>query len=336
MGGNALSKPGLRLEKDNYFKVVDSTLKSLKSLYPEGNIIEIKAYAEKPDFGDLDILIYTKNYDPGIAAKALDAKEYSPNGPVTSLGVSLAHLGFDSQDLFQIDLIFQDIAGFEFASNYFSNNDSGNLFGRIAKSMFTVLRHDGLYFYHREGDYKFREILLTQKYDEALKYIGYNPESFKQGFNTLEDIFKYTVSSEFFNKSIYALENRNYKAKVRDRKRKTYMEFLKWCETSENLPEYVFPEDKKLWLPRICEYFPNFSKDYAKSLSDLEESRKIREVFSGAWVSKVSGFEGKKLGALMQRIKSQFSSFDEFKTYLLSSTEEDLRRKVLTEMEFIT
>lgn len=336
MGGNALSRPGLRLDKETYFKVVESTLSRLKSIYPEGSILDIKAYSQKPDFGDLDVLIYTKNYDPQTAAEALSAKEYAPNGPVTSLGVCLSHLGFDPEDLFQIDLIYQDVEGFEFASNYFSNNDSGNLFGRIAKSMYTVLRHDGLYFYHREGDYKFREILLTQNYDEALRYIGYDPAKFQQGFETLEDIFKFTVSSEFFNKSIYALENRNYKAKVRDRKRKTYMEFLKWCETAQNIPEYVFPENKEVWLSRIKEYFPKFSIDYAKSISDLEESRKIRQIFSGSWVSEVSGFEGKKLGALMQRIKSQFSTTEEFKSYLLSTTEQDLKQKVLAEMQFIT
>lgn len=335
MGGNALSRPGLRLNRDDYFKVVESTLKILQALYPTGKVIDIKAYSEKPDFGDLDVLLYTEKYDPLVASNALGAKEYAPNGPVTSLGISLEHLGFNSDELFQVDLIFQDLPGFDFASNYFSNNDSGNLFGRIAKSMFTVLRHDGLFFYHREGDYKFREILLTQDYEEALKYIGYNPSKFKQGFNTLEDIFKFTVSSEFFNKSIYALENRNYKAKVRDRKRKTYMEFLKWCENATGLPEYAFPENKEVWIPRMIEYFPKFSQDYMQSIYDLNESRKVREIFSGAWVSEVSGFEGKRLGALMQRIKSQFPTNEAFKNFLLTSSKEELVQKVISEKAFI-
>lgn len=330
MGGNALSCTSVRLTKKNYERLAAECVAKLRSLYPTARVNDVVAYRSKPDFGDLDVALDAENYDPFEAAEALGAVEVVRNGPVTSIGVKVRpELAELDGNVFQVDLIKLGAPEYDFALSYYSNNDAGNLVGRIAKSLFTSHRHDGLYFYHREGDYKFREILLTRDYAKALSFLGYDPARFAEGFESLEDIFQFVVSTEFFNSEIYLLENRNYRARVRDRKRKTYCEFLKWCEVTPGLPAYAFPEDKSAWLPRIVEHFPQFEADYAQSLADLAEQRAVKAKFNGEWVSQVTGLQGKELGFLMKRFKESFRSPAEQGAYVLARRRDELAQELL-------
>jgi hypothetical protein len=321
MGGNALSCTSVRMTKNNYERMAAECVAKLKALYPSARVNDIVAYRSKPDFGDLDIALDADNYDPYQAAAALDAVEVVRNGPVTSIGVLVRpEVPHREGNVFQVDLIKLGTEEFEFSFQYYSNNDAGNLAGRVAKSMFTSLRHDGLYFYHRAGDYKFREILLTRDYGKALAFLGYDPARFAEGFESLEDIFKFIASTEFFTNEIFLLENRNYTARVRDRKRKTYCEFLKWCEVTPGLSAYEFPEDKSVWLPRIIEHFPQFEIDYAQSLTDLAEQQAVKAKFNGEWVTQLTGFQGKELGFLMKRFKESFESVEAQRAFVLGTS----------------
>src|SRR3546814_18901157 len=82
--------------------------------------------------------------------------------------------------------------------------------------------------------------------------MGYSPDGLDQGFETPEDIYSFVASSPFFSSDIFLLENRNAKARMRDKKRKMYMEFLLWCEARPDLPVFHYPKNKAEWLPRIA------------------------------------------------------------------------------------
>lgn len=208
-------------------------------------------------------------------------------------------------------------------------SDLGNLIGRIAHAGYTAHKHDGLYFYFRDQDYMFREIVLTRDYSRALEYLGYDPEWFGRGFNTLEDIFEFAASSKFFNRDIFLLENRNAVARVRDKKRPAYMGFLKWCEAHPDLPGYVFSEDKTSWLPRLFEFFPEFKDQYEQAVKDLARQRELKTRFNGALVSRITGLEGKELGGFMKRFKESFDNPDAMHDFILSNDETMLTNRVL-------
>lgn len=330
MGGNALSYTSVRLTKNNYDRVAADCLAKLKALYPEGRALAIEAYQDKADFGDLDLLISAEGYNPFTVAEALGALEVVRNGPVTSIGVRACP---DVQELegnvFQVDLISIDAPSFDFSAGYFSFNDLGNLVGRTAHSAGLSHKHNGLWFFVRDGDYKFREILLTRDYLEALSFLGYAPERYKQGFKTLEDIFWYVSTSKFFNRDIFLLENRNAKSRIRDRKRRTYMEYLKFCEEHPELPAFQYPQDKLAWLPRIAEHFPHFQGEYDQALADLAELREVKAKFNGAWVSELTSLQGKELGELMRHFKESFDSAEAQRAFVLSSTPDELKARVL-------
>lgn len=330
MGGNALSCASVRLAKENYDRVARHCVARLRALYPNKRIQALGAYRAKADFGDCDILVEGgEEYDPNLAAAALEPVEVARNGPVTSVGVLVHPLPATRDgDVFQVDLIRMEPVAFDFALDYFGHGDAGNLLGRIAHALGVSLRHDGLFYYVRDGDYKFRDILLTRVYSEALVFMGYAPEKLAAGFDTPEDIFGYVASSPFFNRDVFLLENRNAKSRVRDKKRKMYMEFLRWCEARPELPAFEYPSSKASWLPRISEHFPGFQAEYDKALADLAEQRAVKAKFNGEWVSQLTGLQGKELGALMKRIKESFESPEAQRAFVLASSPEVLEARV--------
>lgn len=332
MGGKALSAHvPIRLTRSNYARLAADCVARLRAAYPGTRIEVLGNYLEKADFGDCDILIESfTSYDPHQAAGVLDAVEVVRNGPVTSIGVVVRpEVPFLDGNVFQVDLIRMEPEAFDFALAYFGRGDAGNLLGRIAHAMGVSLRHDGLFYIFRDGDYKFREILLTREFDEALVFLGYEPAPYREGFKTIEDIYTYVIASPFFDLSIFQLENRNAKSRVRDRKRPMYMGFLSWAESRPDLGAFTYPEDKAAWHARIEAHFPHFRAAYDQALADLAELRAVKEKFNGAWVSALTGRQGKALGALMQHFKAAFDSNEALRAYVLSHSEEDLKARVM-------
>lgn len=333
MGGHALSSTSVRLNKKNFEVVAAECEAQLKRLYPGKRISVLGSYRSKADFGDCDILVECgDHYDPQVAAIALGAVEVVRNGPVTSIGLVVdPTVATHENNMFQVDLVAIDLLAFNFALGYFGAGDAGNLLGRLYHSAGLAFRHDGLYYYFRDlenSDYKFREILLTQKFDEALSFMDYDPKVFQAGFDTQEDIYAYVASSSFFNSDIFLLHNRNAKSRVRDKKRAMYMNFLEWCKAHPYLTAYSYPEDKDVWLPRIAEFFPHFTAEYNKALSDIAELRAVKQKFNGELVSQITGLKGKELGAVMKHFKESFVSAKELRAFVLNSNFEEIVARV--------
>lgn len=325
MGGNALRQhQAVRLSKKDYEPLAEECVGRLRSLYPAGRVEAIQSYRAKQDFGDLDVLIAADGYDPHTAASAIGSVEVVRNGPVTSVGVQVPGGG-----VFQVDLIKSSFDEFDYASRYFRWNDLGNLIGRVAHAMGVAHRHDGLFFYFRDGDHLFREILLTRDHDMALVFLGLDPRQFNRGFDTLEDMFEFVASSRFFNRDIYLLQNRNAKSRVRDNKRPSYMKFLAWCESHPELPSFSFPENKTRWCARISIHFHEFWQAYQQAESDLARIHAARKRFNGELVSRITGLTGKPLGELMAKIRSSFGSPAAQQDFVLSSTDGEIESLIL-------
>lgn len=333
MGGNALSCTSVRLARRDYERVASGCVSKLRALYPGRRIEALGSYRSKADFGDCDILVEGgEPYDPHVAAAALDAVEVVRNGPVTSIGVIVRpEVPEKDGNVFQVDLIRMESEAFDFAMGYFGHGDTGNLLGRLYHACGLALRHDGLFYYVRDGvngDYKFREIALTRKFEEALPFMGYDPTVFAKGFDTQEDVYRYVASSAYFNPAIFLLENRNAKSRVRDRKRAMYMQFLKFCEAHPGLTAFQYPTDKSAWLPRIAEYFPGFQAQYDQALVDLAQLRAVKAKFNGNWVAQLTGLQGKELGALMKRFKESFESPEAQRAFVLESDRATIEARV--------
>ncbi len=336
MGGKALKNTTTqRLNKPDFDRVSQEVVRGLLERFPSARVEVIPAYASKADFGDLDVLTTSEDMQAHGGGEAL-AKFAVERFHATDLFKNGNVLSFDYRESatttepgFQVDVITMPRAAFGFALNYFSFNDLGNLIGRTAHKQGASFGHDGLWYYFRDGDYKFREVLLTMDFDLALRYLGYEPARFHQGFEDLQAIFEYVSGSEFFNRDIFLLENRNYQSRVRDRKRKTYTEFLQWCEARPALKAFTYPAEKATWLPRMFEWFPHFRGEFDRATYDLERQRQVKAKFNGETVSALTGLQDKTLGMLMKHFKDEFPEPGTLANFVLESSEDVLAQRVL-------
>lgn len=320
MGGHALSLPSIRLPAASYHALEASVLARLKAAYPEKRIEAIFAYAEKRDFGDMDILIDDADgYDARAVAALLGACEVVENGDVTSIGVRLP------EGVFQIDLLQTPTACFDFAARYFGFNDLGNLLGRVARRFGAKLGQRGLLYPLRDPDNGFHllaELTITLDFACALRLLGYDPVRYESlrsggGFRTLDDIFAYVVSSPYVHPDLYLLENLNHRARVRDAKRPTYHAFLAWLarQAPGSVPAWPWaakgtPElaaQQQAFLATACAASPQFERDYAKAMAAWQRKQQIRQRYNGKLAGQITGLSGPPLGQLMQAVRQHFA-----------------------------
>lgn len=331
MGGNALSVTTTRLPAKLYGMTADYVMSKLDAAFFDRRKAVIPSYASKPDFGDMDILVAGgEGYDPHCAAAVLGATEVVRNGDVTSLGLPV------KEGVFQIDLIKVPSESFDFALRYFAMNDLGNLLGRIAHKAGFKLGHLGLLYPLRDkenADHVIAELVVTKNWDEALNLLGYDPAVYKKGFeggfHQLVDIFNFVVSSPCCNKDIYLLENRNAKARERDRKRKTYMAFLDWLDTVPRnaMPNYDWSDKehvRQAFLGGALKRFHIFHASYLQTLDDWRVEQACRAKFNGRLVGEITGLTGKELGALIQRVRESFEDKAAMQHWIMNASDSEV------------
>ena len=303
MGGNALKNVTTRrYQAAEYSQLERDVCVMLRKHFPASvSLMPILYYRNKESFGDLDILVSSDNlpndWQDGVAA-LLQSKEVVRNGNVVS---------FEHKE-FQIDLIATPTEDFVVADKYFAYNDLGNLLGRLANSMGLKLGHQGLFYNWQEGTEKYHTAVLTKDWGLILRVLGLDLAHYRAGFDTLEDIFEFVASSRFFNPAIYLLANRNNRDRVRDEKRKTYMEFLGWCARLEQPYPTRYP-DKESYLPYLFEMIPGFQELDTQVRAKWERSKRLKAVFNGNIVGEATGLSGKELGAFMQWFKETTEGF---------------------------
>lgn len=116
-------------------------------------------------------------------------------------------------------------------------------------------------------------IVITKDFDKALKFLGFDVERFKQGFNNMNEVFEFVASSTFFNKDAFLFENRNHKARARDKKRSNYLAALEYFKDKKD-------RKKQLSLSRMKKEFPNFKTEYQNLEKQIKSDFIDKMVFS--------------------------------------------------------
>jgi hypothetical protein len=303
MGGNAISN-AVRLEKQYYDYVAEGTSTVLKEAFPDAIISVIPAYREKESFGDLDILISGIEIKTlrEFCEKALNSPEVHTNGNVISFALDISGLMF-KRTIFQIDFITVPREIHDFAFKYFAFNDLGNLIGQTAHGLGLKFGHDGLWYKYIVGTTLVKEICITQNFEKALDLLGYDPSRYALGFDNLEAIFEYVISSKYFTKWNYLLENRNAVGRVRDKKRNTYMLFLEWMD-NKHLNDKRGSKDLGILLASEAEP-QEIGLNFIKATLDYFRAERVKDKFNGNNVSEWTGLTGKELGNFMSDYRGE-------------------------------
>ena len=167
---------------------------------------------------------------------------------------------------------------------------------------------------------------MTQDFDAALQFLGYDPARVHEGFDTLEEIFEYTMSSRYYSRDIYLLRNRNHTARTRDKKRPTYRAFLKYIAERDGGHNASYAKDKSEYLPHIFRNFPHAEREYSDHQFRYQRKARIKKKYNGRLVSEWTGLQGKELGRAMTLFKGMFQDFEQ---YLDDTPENEIKAKFL-------
>ncbi len=301
MGGN-LFKVG-RVEKDRYFEIVRS-LKPHLDKHFDTNYRIPTAYGNKKDYGDVDILLdagYIRNkptWDKDLM-KDLGVTEFKKVRNIVSM----------LYQNFQVDVFLLGTSKLNTCYDFMSYNILGNLLGRIYHKFNLRYGEDGLFYVLRGfNNHVSKEIIVSRDMYEILDFIGLSHERWLEGFNDLEEIFDYVISSKYFCSDSYDLKY--YNVQKRAKERPDFNKFLDYIHQMNLVKNYPFVKEKEIYLPMLDEYFGTRLKDkYEGHLRTQEKLKIVAEKFNGKIVMDTLGFtDGKTVGNFINLFKSFYGS----------------------------
>jgi hypothetical protein len=333
MGGNALKLKGLLPKRINDSELQGIT-DSLSTLLIKNKVFKwikpVKAYKNKTDHGDLDLIgeleeefkLPPKKGEEQwhlIAKNLLNSKAIHWNKPVASLeyhGYQIDLTGRESHTRAKTHLEF---------SHY---SPLGNILGRLIRTTGAKWGIDGLEYEIKEEDKQGSNIIkilpLSDSIDEILKFCGLNPTVWHQGFNTQEEIFNYACQSPLFNKEMFQMENLNHTHRKRDRTRPDYHAWLDYIAPNnvKNKCDYKTRTQSEIESPNIKESacllieqaFPkaNLLKNIRESREENKRTKDIKtSKFNGHLVSQWTNLKGRELGNFIKGFKENLNLANE-------------------------
>lgn len=320
MGGKLLEKHGARrYAKNEYTSLVSRILGELSNLLPTFIFKEIPSYHSKESFGDADIL--TTPLTPAMyrdIMQTLKVEHYHKNGNVLSMLV----------EQLQVDLISVPDSDFDSALHYYSYNDLGNLLGKLYRSLGLKFGHRGLTYPVRDKTHQYGEIIVSKDFPKILEFLGLDYKTFEQGFSDLPEIFEFVCSSKYFSPIPFQLENLNAVDRIRDKKRSTYMAFLKYVADKQST--YNPDPNKANYLPLILDFFPGIQEPYNLLVEEHKRRLYIRTLFNGSLVEEWTEYHNVHLGYFMKFLRETLGNPE---TWVLNLTPEQIKDLVLTQAQ---
>lgn len=342
MGGNATKHFGTQRVNKQQFEQCCNMLNNMlqqyvieQNLQTKEKFCVIESYHDKQDFGDIDFL---STIDRQIFEKLVEKTE---NINIVAKAEQFSYaiefkLASDELVFVQVDYIKSNLEDFDFSKNFFAFNDLGNLIGRIAAQAGFSFGFDGLkrkIYVDNRGDIindlysneisvtslvenarLFKNelnrailktsIIVTKDFDNALKFLGFDVERFKQGFNNMNEVFEFVVSSTFFNKDAFLFENRNHKARARDKKRSNYLAALEYFKNKKD-------RKKQLSLSHMEKEFPNFKTEYRDLEKQIKSDFIDKMIFSNDNIMVSLNYQGtlKNVNPFKEHLGSQGKQF---------------------------
>lgn len=342
MGGNATKHFGTQRVNKQQFEQCCNMLNNMlqqyvieQNLQTKEKFCVIESYHDKQDFGDIDFL---STIDRQIFEKLVEKTE---NINIVAKAEQFSYaiefkLASDELVFVQVDYIKSNLEDFDFSKNFFAFNDLGNLIGRIAAQAGFSFGFDGLkrkIYVDNRGDIindlysneisvtslvenarLFKNelnrailktsIIVTKDFDNALKFLGFDVERFKQGFNNMNEVFEFVVSSTFFNKDAFLFENRNHKARARDKKRSNYLAALEYFKNKKD-------RKKQLSLSHMEKEFPNFKTEYRDLEKQIKSDFIDKMIFSNDNIMVSLNYQGtlKNVNPFKEHLGSQEKQF---------------------------
>jgi hypothetical protein len=298
-----------------------------------GNCYRIpRYYRNKPDFGDMDIVVSTQAMSNGKAtANANDwlkfRQEIVNDLKITQYRSDGRVFSTVYRNL-QIDYFTATEEFFESTYNYLSFNDLGNLIGKICRKFNLKYGEKGLaYVYRRQlGNYK-KDLLITTDFKKICFFLGLDYAHWQKGFETLEEIFDWAIASPYFSVTPYLEQAKTLERRVKHRT--TIQKFIKYIEDKKVDKIYQYLENKANHIPHLIQVFSeaNLLEKIATEQEAEKTALQIIQKFNGKLVMQlIPTLQGQELGKFIVEFKKQFNNFELF---ILINSSEEIQKKIL-------
>ena len=322
MGGKALNRFGVFTDRKNTeeFLRIGSEIQNKITEDLSVTTAIVTCYHTKADHGDLDLLIKIDNdfHNSEIDLRKYISDTFNPRAINHNGGV----YSFDYQN-FQIDFISIRESKWETAKTYYSYDPLGNIMGKTFHKFGLSYGWDGLFYKFRNFNGRnSQNILITTDAKKIFEFGDYDYNRYLQGFETLEDILKFSINTKYFDTEIFQMNNLKSIDKKRNRKRGSYHIFLKYLKDNNINIKYGFHKEKDLYLPLIEAQFPEAKLlDKLNKLQEVDKRNKIMsQKFNGDIVmSWLPNLKGKELGYAMFKFKESFDN-DDYNEFILNGS----------------
>ena len=314
MGGKALKIETVRKSTDELYRIYNEISPTIiKRIGVETHIV--KFYHKKETHGDLDIILRVDKQLPNLVD--FINENFNPNDIYNNGGV----VSFD-YDNFQIDLIPIRVSNWEVAKCFFDYDPTGNLMGKIAHSFGFKYGFEGLVYPMRNFNGRIsKDIVISKDNKKIFDFLGLDYSVYEKGFDTMEEIFEFIINGKYFNSKKYDMESLTAIDRKRNRKRKSYQDFLKYLSDNRINKSFEF-KPKEYYIEVANSYFPesNLLNEIEKFRKIDEENKNMSKKFNGHLImSIIPELNGKELGHVMNDFKS---NFDDFRSFIIENNSE--------------
>lgn len=338
MGGNALKTIQVqRMNREEFIDVCSTVMHKLTKAFDiqTGDLKVLPFFKNKESFGDIDLLIANevlsdkKMFNDKLKSD-LGSPEVAPSADFHIHPFAFEHKG----NFYQVDLMFHPRSELLQAERYYGYNDLHVLINQFAMpsendKLNLSFNKKGLikniYFDEKKNN-KLAEIVVETDFYKVLNYLGLNEQKHKSGFNNMEDVFKYVMSSPNFDINVLNEKilspNNDTKKRL---KRPNFIGFIDYANKNSSLREV----NNKGTVEYFGKIFPGVLEREKEILRQYNEIQDIKKLLDGNVVSEISGFSlnDKRLGMLCRDIRAKFNDDDILLTAWIKSHNEDERKQ---------
>jgi hypothetical protein len=346
MGGKLLSVwnlPEKRMPNSDYIRLKDSLVNKLQNDHNFTLLYNLKigvapCIRSKMDHGDLDIIVGTNYSNTGLDKFTprwkghAEFREYikSEFGYAPHQNTNVFSFPVEG---FQVDVTFVPREEYDMSISYCSWGDVSNLVGRVFHRMGGHYGHTGLSFWIRQGlfdgniewsdsDHIYEKCILSRNVEEIFKIGGFDFKRWQRGFDTEEDAFDFVVNSEYFDSSLFDLENLNHTNRTRNRKRGMYMRFIEYIGNKNVKNKAFLP--KGTYSLILQNKFPVLRNAISQYRLQYEIDKNIKGKVNGKLIMEwLNTTDGPLVGTIMKTVKGMG------KDILLSMSSEEIKAYVM-------
>lgn len=301
MGGRFHGLP--RMPRAEYLRV------EAKVLAAFGGFATVpRYYANKPDFGDLDV-IADSDCAPALPEiwGALGATSIGHNG----------HLHTAIVDGLQVDIFFTRSELIQARRAFMDFSDVGNIVGRMVRRMGMRFGEDGLFYVFRAErfglDSQYRaDLLLTRDFATVCDLLALDCDRWFHGFQEPRQMFDWVTASPWFGQELYLSNGESAPILKRAmlKHRTGILDFVEYVEAREWKPvEKVGVQES---IDIADHHFGGVRDWVADRIADTEAKIAAAKRFNGRLVMSLRpDLTGKTLGEFMRAVR-QREGFDDW------------------------